>query len=239
MYTGLYNRNRKGRKNSFVDPGELLEDGILVLGLEERLAGDDLLMEFVTELMNWNRVYNLTSVRKPTDIVTRHIIDSLSILPHLQGQRILDIGTGAGLPGIPLAIACPEREFVLLDSSSKKLRFVQQTLGILKLDNVTLVNKRVDEYRPDELFDTIVCRAFSDLPDFHRFASPLCNDDGRLLAMKGIYPMTEVESLEDKDVITDAIALKVPGLEAERHLIVMRPKNGSQAAASEGRAEQQ
>jgi 16S rRNA (guanine527-N7)-methyltransferase len=224
MYTGLYNRNRKSRKNSPVDPGELLEDGLFEMGLEERLGGNGQLMEFVTELMNWNRVYNLTSVRKPADIITRHILDSLSILEHLHGDRILDVGTGAGLPGIPLAIACPEREFVLLDSSSKKLRFVQQTLGILNLDNVTLENSRLDDYRPDVLFDTIVCRAFSDLPDFYRYASPLCNKDGRMLAMKGVYPMTEVESLEDKEVISDIVALKVPGLDAERHLVTMRPK---------------
>ncbi len=223
MYTGLYNRNRKGRKNSFVDPCGLLEDGILELGLEERLGGDELLMDFVAELMNWNRVYNLTSVRKPADIVTRHILDSLSILEHLRGDRILDVGTGAGLPGIPLAIACPEREFVLLDSSSKKLRFVQQTLGILKLDNVTLENARVDEYQPENLFDTIVCRAFSDLPDFYRNTSRLCNSGGCILAMKGVYPMTEVESLDDKSVISDVVALKVPGLDAERHLVKMHP----------------
>jgi len=223
MHTGLYNRNRKGRNNTFVDPAELLEDGLYDLELEEILGGDNLLMEYVTELMNWNRVYNLTSVRKPTDIVTRHILDSLTILPHLHGERILDIGTGAGLPGIPLAIACPEREFVLLDSSSKKLRFVQQTLGILNLDNVTLVDSRVEEYKPDARFDTIICRAFSDLPDFFRYAARLCNDEGRMLAMKGVYPMTEVECLEDKSVIDDVVALKVPGLDAERHLVIMHP----------------
>jgi len=221
MHTGLYNRNRKGRNNNFVDPAELLDDGLYELELEERLGGDELLMEYVTELMNWNRVYNLTSVRKPTDIVTRHILDSLTILPHLHGERILDIGTGAGLPGIPLAIACPEREFVLLDSSSKKLRFVQQTLGILNLENVTLEDCRVEEYQPETLFDTVICRAFSDLPDFYRYAARLCNEGGKMLAMKGVYPMTEVECLEDKSVIDDVVALKVPGLDAARHLVVM------------------
>jgi len=221
MHTGLYNRNRKGRGNNFVDPAELLEEGIYDLALEERLGGDQLLMEYVTELMNWNRVYNLTSVRKPSDIVTRHILDSLTLLPHLHGERILDIGTGAGLPGIPLAIACPEREFVLLDSSSKKLRFVQQTLGILKLENVTLEDARVEEYKPAVLFDTVICRAFSDLPDFYRYAARLCSEGGKMLAMKGVYPMTEVECLEDKSVIDDVVALKVPGLDAERHLVIM------------------
>mgnify|MGYP001813479933 FL=1 len=230
MHTGLYNRNRKGRSNNFVDPAELLEDGIYELELEERLGGDELLMEYVTELMNWNRVYNLTSVRKPTDIVTRHILDSLTILPYLHGERILDIGTGAGLPGIPLAIACPEREFVLLDSSSKKLRFVQQTLGILNLDNVTLEDCRVEEFQPEALFDTVICRAFSDLPDFYRYAARLCNEGGRMLAMKGVYPMTEVECLDDKSVIDDVVSLKVPGLDAERHLVMMHAAESSQGS---------
>lgn len=230
MHTGLYNRNRKGRSNNFVDPTELLEDGIYELELEERLGGDELLMEYVTELMNWNRVYNLTSVRKPTDIVTRHILDSLTILPYLHGERILDIGTGAGLPGIPLAIACPERDFVLLDSSSKKLRFVQQTLGILNLDNVTLEDSRVEEFEPEVLFDTVICRAFSDLPDFYRYAARLCNEGGRMLAMKGVYPMTEVECLDDKSVIDDVVSLKVPGLDAERHLVIMHAAESSQGS---------
>ena len=208
----------------------MLEDGIYELELEECLGGDELLMEYVTELMNWNRVYNLTSVRKPTDIVTRHILDSLTILPYLHGDRILDIGTGAGLPGIPLAIACPDREFVLLDSSSKKLRFVQQTLGILNLDNVTLEDSRVEAFQPEALFDTVICRAFSDLPDFYRYAARLCNEGGRMLAMKGVYPMTEVECLDDKSVIDDVVSLKVPGLDAERHLVIMHAAESSQGS---------
>lgn len=229
MHTGLYNRNRKGRNNNFVDPAELLDDGLCELELEERLGGDELLMKYVTELMNWNRVYNLTSVRKPTDIVSRHILDSLTILPHLHGDRILDIGTGAGLPGIPLAIACPERDFVLLDSSSKKLRFVRQTLGILNLDNVMLEDSRVEEYQPEKLFDTVICRAFSDLPDFYRYAARLCNAGGKMLAMKGVYPMTEVECLDDKAVIDEVVTLKVPGLDAERHLVIMHATDSTES----------
>ena len=221
MYTGLYNRNRKGRDINVADPGELLEEGIYELGLDDRLAGNNLLMEYVTELLNWNRVYNLTSVRKPADIITRHILDSLTLIPHLNGERILDVGTGAGLPGIVLAIACPECEFVLLDSSSKKLRFVQQTLGILQLKNVIIENCRLEEYRPEVLFDTITCRAFSDLPDFYKYTARLCNDNGRMLAMKGVYPMTEIECMQDKTLIDDVVALKVPGLDAERHLVIM------------------
>ena len=233
MYTGLYNRNRKGRTSDAVDPGVLLEDGIYELGLDESLADNSLLMEYVTELLNWNRVYNLTSVRKPADIITRHILDSLTLIPHLKGNRILDVGTGAGLPGIVLAIACPECEFFLLDSSSKKLRFVQQTLGILNLENVTLENCRLEEYRPEILFDTITCRAFSDLPDFYRYTARLCSDNGRMLAMKGVYPMTEIECLKDKTLIDDVVALKVPGLDAERHLVIMHAAEASQATGEQ------
>jgi len=229
MHTGLYNRNRKTRNTSVVDHGALLDEGLAELGLDQRLGDDQMLMAYVTELMNWNRVYNLTSVRKPADIVTRHILDSLTILPHLHGDRILDIGTGAGLPGIPLAIACPEREFVLLDSSSKKLRFVRQTLGILELDNVTLEDARIEEYQPECLFDSITCRAFSDLPDFYRYAARLCAADGRMLAMKGVYPMTEIECLQDKEIIDEIVALKVPGLDAERHLVIMQSREDQQA----------
>jgi len=220
----MYNRRftNRGRQEKFVQPEDLLEDGIYELGLEERLAGDDRLMEFITELMNWNRIYNLTSVRKPTEIVTRHILDSLSILPYLEGRRVLDIGTGAGLPGIPLAIACPEREFVLLDSSSKKLRFVQQTLAILKLDNVTLEHRRIEDYQPQERFDSVICRAFSELREIYRHAARLCNRSGRILAMKGIYPVAEIESLDDRKVIEQVVPLTIPGLDAERHLVCMQ-----------------
>lgn len=220
----MYSRRftARGQQEKFVQPEDLLEDGIYELGLEERLAGDERLMEFITELMNWNRIYNLTSVRKPNEIVTRHILDSLSILPYLEGRRVLDIGTGAGLPGIPLAIACPEREFVLLDSSSKKLRFVQQTLAILKLDNVTLEHTRIEDYKPQERFDSVICRAFSELRELYRHAARLCTSSGRVLAMKGIYPVAEIEGLDNRNVIEKVVSLTIPGLDAERHLVCMQ-----------------
>jgi 16S rRNA (guanine527-N7)-methyltransferase len=215
---GFRGNNRNGK---FVDPKDLLAEGLRALGLDEALAGDDQLMAYISELMNWNRVYNLTSVRKPAEIVTRHILDSLSIIPHLKGKRVLDIGTGAGLPGIPLALAEPEREYVLLDSSSKKLRFVQQTITTLGLENVVLEHTRIENYRPDGRFDTVICRAFSDLHELYRHAARLCTAEGRMLAMKGVYPMAEIEGLEDKSVIEDVVTLHVPGLDAERHLVCM------------------
>ena len=146
---------------------------------------------------------------------------------------LLGLAIFCSLPGIVLAIACPERDFVLLDSSSKKLRFVQQTLGILKLENVTLENTRVEEYQPDVLFDTIISRAFSDLPDFYKYSVRLCSDNGQMLAMKGVYPMTEIECMEDKSLIDDVVALKVPGLDAERHLVVMHAAEDTQAAGAQ------
>ena len=215
---GFRGNDRHGRS---ADPDELLAEGLRALGLEEALAGDDRLMEYISELMNWNRVYNLTSVRRPAEIVTRHILDSLSIIPYLMGKRVLDIGTGAGLPGIPLAVASPEREYYLLDSSSKKLRFVQQTIATLGLDNVVLEHTRVESYRPAERFDTVICRAFSDLHDLDLHAARLCTPKGRILAMKGIYPMAEIEGLEDKSVIEEVFTVHVPGLDAERHLVWM------------------
>jgi 16S rRNA (guanine527-N7)-methyltransferase len=215
---GFRGNDRHGRS---ADPEELLAEGLRELGLEDALAGDNRLMEFIAELMNWNRVYNLTSVRRPAEIVTRHILDSLSIIPYLVGKRIIDIGTGAGLPGIPLAVASPERDYYLLDSSSKKLRFVQQTVAILDLDNVVLEHARIESYRPDERFDTVICRAFSDLHDIYRHAARLCTPEGRILAMKGVYPMAEIEGLKDKSVIEDVFKINVPGLDAERHLVCM------------------
>ena len=183
-----------------------------------------LLLDYIALLVKWNRVYNLTSVRKPQDMLTRHILDSLVVLPFLQGPRVLDVGTGAGLPGIVLAIARPDWQLVLLDSSSKKLRFVRQAVADLGLGNVAVENVRIEDYRPQQLFDSIISRAFSSLDELYKHCAPLCAPTGRILAMKGSYPLAEVETLSDPAQMTAAHRVTVPGMDAQRHLIELRPR---------------
>lgn len=206
-------------------PQAALERGLDALALNLNVDVRTKLLAYLALMQKWNRTYNLTAIRDPLSMVTHHLLDSLVTVPYLDAAgaalRVADVGSGAGLPGIPLAVASPEREFTLLDSSSKKLRFVQQTLAIITLENVILENKRIEEYRPEERFDTIICRAFSDLHELYRHASSLIAEDGRILAMKGVYPMTEIECLVDKDVVDEVIPLKVPGMDAERHLVCM------------------
>lgn len=202
---------------------QILSSGLAEADLQLDEAAREQLLAYVALLAKWNRVYNLTSVRKPQDMLTRHILDSLVVLPFVKGARVLDVGTGAGLPGLVLAIARPDWQLVLLDSSGKKLRFVRQCVTELGLGNVQVENVRIEEYRPDAGFNTIISRAFSSLDEMHKHCAPLCAADGRMLAMKGVYPLAEVESLSDPGVILAAHALKVPGLDAQRHLVELRP----------------
>jgi len=219
--------NRAAARGRSQSPDALLQQGLEALDLDEA-ADTERLLAFVRLLLDWNRIYNLVSVRRPGDVVTRHILDSLAVAPYLRDGRVLDIGTGAGLPGIPLAIVFPEQEFVLLDSSSKKLRFVQQAITELGLENVRLEHTRIEDYRPEFCFDSITCRAFSELQELYRQAARLCAADGLILAMKGVYPMTEIEMLENKQVIEDILPLNVPGLDADRHLVRMKALVGQQ-----------
>lgn len=200
----------------------LLVDGLQKLALGGTALEPERLLVFVQLLLDWNRVYNLTSVRKPVEVIKRHILDSLVVASHIEGQRVLDVGTGAGLPGIPLAMALPDKEFVLLDSSNKKLRFVQQAITELSLDNVRTEHVRVENYRPAVLFDTVLCRAFTNLHEFYLQARGACTSGGRLLAMKGVYPMAEIEAFGQSGALQDVIKLDVPGLDAERHLVYIR-----------------
>ncbi len=180
------------------------------------------LLAYLDLLAKWNRSYNLTAVRKPEQMLVRHLFDSLAICPYIRGPQILDVGTGAGLPGIPLALACPEHDFTLLDSNSKKTRFVTQALAELGLGNVTVVQSRVQTFEAAADFDTIVSRAYSTLAEFVRDVQPLLAADGILLAMKGVYPTTELAELAAPFKLAQNVELQVPGLDAKRNLLIIR-----------------
>jgi 16S rRNA (guanine527-N7)-methyltransferase len=177
------------------------------------------LLDYLALLARWNRAYNLTAVRDPARMMPLHLLDSLSIRPFLDGERVLDVGTGAGLPGIPLAVAEPRRQFVLLDSNGKKTRFVLQAVTTLGLQNVEVVQSRVEHYKSDSLFDTIMSRAFATLADFIQGCSHLLAPQGQLLAMKGKHPADELASLPDGWQCAAEHELVVPGVEAERRLL--------------------
>lgn len=181
------------------------------------------LVVYLTLLERWNRAYNLTAVRDPEAMVVRHVLDSLSILPWLAGPRVLDVGSGAGLPGIPLAIARPEYRFCLLDSNGKRTRFLIQVVAELRLDNVDVVRGRVEDYRPATLFNSVVSRAFATLADMVADAGRLCAPEGRLLAMKGVFPDDELARLPPGYAVVDVYPLRVPNLDAERHLVHLAP----------------
>ncbi len=198
-----------------------LAEGLEKMGLELGEAVQAQLLAYLDLLAKWNRSYNLTAVRKPEQMLVRHLFDSLAIHPFLRGPQILDVGSGAGLPGIPLALACSGHDFTLLDSNSKKTRFITQAVAELGLDNVTVVQSRVEAYEAAG-FDTIVSRAFSTLAEFAHGAQPLLAADGILLAMKGVYPDTELAELPAPFRRVQTIKLQVPDLEAERHLLIIQ-----------------
>ena len=177
------------------------------------------LAAYVALLQRWNRVYNLTAVRDTEDVIVRHILDSLAILPWLRGPRVLDVGSGAGLPGIPLALVRPNIQFYLLDSNAKRTRFMQQAIIELAIANATVLRSRVEDYRASVEFDSVVSRAFATVPDMLRYAGHHCALGGRLLAMKGTYPDQELERLPTEFRIMGVYPLTIPGLEAARHLI--------------------
>ncbi len=180
-------------------------------------------VQFIQLLHKWNAAYNLTSVRDMKLMVTRHILDSIVINPYLHGQQILDVGSGAGLPGIPLAIINPECYFTLLDSNNKKTRFIQQAVTELGLQNVTVITERIENFHPDQRFDTVTARAYSAIENLIAGVAQLLAADGVILAMKGTYPVAELEVLPDGYRIERVEPLIVPGLDAERHLVMIRP----------------
>jgi 16S rRNA (guanine527-N7)-methyltransferase len=197
-----------------------LHQGITDLGLDLPAAAEPKLLQYLRLLARWNQAYNLTAVRDPQEMVTRHLLDSLAVLPYLQGPRVLDVGTGAGLPGIPLAVARPDLTFTLLDANAKKTRFVTQAVGELGLKNVEVVQSRAENYRPPQKFDTLVSRAFASIADMLEFTRHLCAPHTRILAMKGVYPEEELAAVATA-YAAEVVALKVPGLQADRHLAIL------------------
>ncbi|NNF52634.1 MAG: 16S rRNA (guanine(527)-N(7))-methyltransferase RsmG [Gammaproteobacteria bacterium] len=200
----------------------VLGNGLSELGSALPAGVTESLLDFLRLLEKWNKTWNLTAVRDPIDMVPRHVLDSLSIRPWLAGTRIADVGSGAGLPGIPLAIAEPGRRFVLIDSAAKRTRFMTQAAATLGLSNVEVVHSRAEDYRPDSGFDTVISRAFASLADFTAAAGHLAKPDGRLLAMKGRYPGDEIAQLPATWQPAKVESLTVPGLAAERHVVVLR-----------------
>lgn len=201
----------------------ILEKGLLTLGLTLEERQIIALHAYLRLMEKWNRYYGLTAIRNPGEMISKHLLDSLSIWPYLQGHRILDVGSGAGLPGIPLAVVYPHYQFILLDSSAKKTRFLVQASIELGLSNLSVVCDRIQAYRSAYLFDTVVTRAFAKLADFAALAGHLCKPEGYLLAMKGVFPGEELEALPGVFEVVDVHALSVPNIRAQRHLVRLRP----------------
>jgi 16S rRNA (guanine527-N7)-methyltransferase len=196
-----------------------LAPGLKALGLTLPAGGDARLLAYVELLARWNQAYNLTAIRDPGEMLVKHVLDSLAVLPFLAATPCADVGTGAGLPGIPLAIARPEARFTLLDSNGKKTRFVTQAVAELKLSNVEVVQARTEAWQPPALFPQVLSRAFASLQDFAALAGGLATPGGKLLAMKGAEPRDEMAALPSGFRLVAVHPLKVPGLDAERCLV--------------------
>ncbi|MBA2657381.1 MAG: 16S rRNA (guanine(527)-N(7))-methyltransferase RsmG [Tatlockia sp.] len=201
--------------NSLPKITDLLKKGLEQLDLD---LPTNPLMAYILLLEKWNKAYNLTAIRDLDAMVTRHLLDSLAILPWINGNRILDIGSGAGFPGIPLALANPAWSIVLLDSNGKKIRFLQEVKRQLQLNNIEVIQSRVETYHPSFDFDTLTCRAFSELGQMIKWSQHLINKNGIWLAMKGRHPVTELSSIERPYQVNH---YSVPGLEGERCCIII------------------
>ena len=180
------------------------------------------LVAYVGLLDKWNKAYNLTSVRDPQQMLVRHILDSIVVAPHLQGSRFIDVGTGPGLPGIPLAIVMPDAHFTLLDSLGKRVRFLRQVQHELGLTNITPVQSRVEAFPAEPPFDGVISRAFASLTDMVNWCHHLPGSEGRFFALKGVRPDDEIAELPAGYVSDDVIKLQVPQLEGDRHLVIIR-----------------
>lgn len=202
---------------------EQLAQGIAELGLRVPAGTQRKLLDYVALLEKWNRVHNLTAVRVSTKMVSDHLLDCLAVVPHLDAKTILDVGSGAGLPGIPLALVWPQAGVTLLDSNHKKAVFLRQATIELGLSNTEVVCERVETWQPQREFGLVISRAVSDLPEFLKLAGRLCAADGTVAAMKGLYPHEELAQLPGGFELRGMIPLQVPGMRAARHLVLLSP----------------
>ncbi len=202
---------------------QAITQGTQALGVDATETAVASLAAYVELLERWNRVYNLSAVRNPQEMVIRHILDSLSILPWVIGSKVLDVGSGAGLPGIPLAVMRPDWEFYLLDGNGKRTRFMQQSKVQLKLENIKVIRCRAEDYHPAHYFDSILSRAFASLSVMLSVAGRLCAPTGRLLAMKGELSEQELAELPAGYQLAGIYPLNVPSLDAQRHLVHLSP----------------
>ncbi len=196
----------------------LLEQAGITLSDQQKTQ----LLQLVGLLHKWNKAYNLTSVREPEAMLVRHILDSIVVAPYLSGERFIDVGTGPGLPGLPLAIVCPDKQFYLLDSLGKRIRFIRQVILELGLKNVTPVQSRVEAFHDEAGFDGVLSRAFASLTDMLSWCQHLPSSQGVFLALKGVYPADELSPPPQGFELVSSHRLDVPQLEAERHLIIVK-----------------
>ncbi|WP_454256673.1 16S rRNA (guanine(527)-N(7))-methyltransferase RsmG [Pseudomonas sp. Marseille-Q8238] len=203
---------------------EELAQGARTLGVALSAEQQELLLAYLALLIKWNKAYNLTAVRNPDEMVSRHLLDSLSVVPFVaeRGDSWLDVGSGGGMPGIPLAILFPQRRFTLLDSNGKKTRFLTQVKLELKLGNLEVIHSRVEAFRPEQPFAGICSRAFSSLEDFSTWTRHLGDGQTEWLAMKGVHPDDELQALPADFRLQETHVLKVPGCQGQRHLLILR-----------------
>lgn len=195
--------------------------GLIALGLTLERDTQQRLLDYIALIEKWNRVYNLTAIREPEKMVSHHLLDSLAVAPHLRARQLLDVGSGAGLPGIPLALAYPGMKVTLLDSNHKKTAFLNQALIELKLSNAEVCGERVESWQTQNRFDVIISRAFSDMGEFVRVTRHLLAPGGVFAAMKGLHPYEEIDKLPSGCKVQQVLPLAIPGLDGARHLVLI------------------
>lgn len=198
-----------------------LKRGLIVLGLTLDGGIVQRLLDYIALIEKWNQVYNLTAIREPEKMVSHHLLDSLAVAPHLNARRLLDVGSGAGLPGIPLALAMPDTHVTLLDSNHKKAAFLNQAVIELKLKNAEVCSERVESWQTQDKFDVVISRAFSDMGEFVRSTRHLLAPGGTFAAMKGLHPYEEIDKLPPECKVLQVLPLAIPGVEGARHLVLI------------------